>query len=85
MKTIIGYNEIKIEGTNGRAPAHGYTIFYKDSDQDVTEGEWCGSQYVSADKIAGFPAVGSVFEFTFKASKDSQGKTCFRVSGMVIG
>lgn len=84
MKTIVGYNEVKIEGINGDVPVNGFTVFYKDSDQDVTDGEWCGSQYLSADKITGTMAVGSVFEFLFKPSKDSAGKPCFRVSGMVI-
>jgi len=84
MKKIIGFNEIETPERNGAPASSGYTVFYCDDEIEVSQGTWCGSQYVKKDNVKGVIDVGSEFDFSYKPSKDSMGKPCYRVSGMVI-
>lgn len=83
MKKLIGYNSISINNP-GREPLEGYTIFFSDSDVEVSDGTWCGSMFIRSSAITGTLSVGSDFDFILKPGKDDTGKTIYKVSGMVV-
>lgn len=84
MKKLIGYNVVSIPGNPGQEPLNGFTIFFSDSDVDVTDGTWCGSMFIRSSAITGSLSVGSDFEFILKPAKDQTGKTVYKVSGLVV-
>lgn len=83
MKKLIGFNTISINNL-GQEPLDGYTIFFSDSDVEVSDGTWCGSMFLRSSAITGTLSVGSDFEFILKPAKDQTGKTVYKVSGLVM-